>query len=108
MLYYSPQISASDNTDAITRVSIFIHLTNIYSMLVQLKIQYGTSIAYPTSCIGSHVSTIPNHITGNKTRSRTRGIVALCGTFGFDLDMFDLSVYDRSLYQELVSIYRVI
>ena len=48
MLYFSPQIWASDNTDAMVRV----------------KVQYGTSLLYPARCIGAHVSTVPNHITG--------------------------------------------
>ena len=49
MLYYSPQIWCSDNTDA----------------LIRMKIQYGTSLAYPTRCVGAHISTVPNHITGS-------------------------------------------
>jgi alpha-galactosidase len=66
MLYFSPQIWCSDNTDAIAR----------------MKIQYGTSLAYPARTIGSHVSSIPNHITGNSSRLRTRTFVAMCGTYG--------------------------
>ena len=69
MLYFSPQIWCSDNTDA----------------LVRMKIQYGTSLAYPARCIGAHISGVPNHITGNTTRARTRGLVAMCGTFGFEV-----------------------
>ena len=52
MLYFSPQIWCSDNTDALTR----------------MKIQYGTSLAYPTRCVGAHISTVPNHITGSTVR----------------------------------------
>ena len=40
MLYFSPQIWCSDNTDAIER----------------LTIQFGTSLCYPPSCMGAHVS----------------------------------------------------
>eukprot|EP00981_Chlorochromonas_danica_P002005 scaffold413_cov176-Ochromonas_danica.AAC.1 len=71
MLYFSPQIWCSDNTDA----------------LVRMRIQYGTSLAYPARCIGAHVSAVPNHLTGNTTRLRTRGFVAMCGTFGYELDI---------------------
>ncbi len=67
MLYFSPQIWTSDNTDAIAR----------------MKIQYGTSLAYPASCVGAHVSAVPNHITGNITRARTRALVAMSGTYGY-------------------------
>ena len=48
MLYYTPQIWCSDNTDALDRI----------------KIQYGTSFGYPISAVGSHVSAVPNHQTG--------------------------------------------
>jgi alpha-galactosidase len=71
MLYYSPQIWTSDNTDA----------------LVRMKVQYGSSLVYPARTIGAHVSTVPNHITGNSTRLRTRAFVAMCGTFGYELDL---------------------
>lgn len=75
MLYYAPQIWCSDNTDAIDR----------------LEIQYGTSFIYPASSIGSHVSAVPNHQTGRITPMRTRGIVAMAGTFGYELDFGRLS-----------------
>jgi len=71
MLFFSPQIWCSDNTDSIAR----------------MKIQYGTTLAYPMCTIGAHVSSTPNHITGNTTRSRTRGFVAMCGTFGFEINL---------------------
>ena len=57
MLYYSPQIWCSDNTDAIDR----------------LKIQYGTSFGYPISAMGAHVSVCPNHQSGRTTPFETRG-----------------------------------
>ena len=70
MLYYTPQIWCSDDTDPIAR----------------LKIQKGTSYGYPISTMGSHVSAVPNHQTGRVTPLRTRGITAMSGTFGFELD----------------------
>jgi len=80
MLYYTPQIWCSDNTDAIDR----------------LEIQYGTSFAYPISSIGSHVSACPNHQTGRTTPLKTRGVVAMSGTFGFELDLEKLSKSDKN------------
>ena len=71
MLYYSPQIWCSDNTDAIER----------------LVIQHGTAIVYPLSAIGAHVSDCPNHIVGRTTPFETRGFIALAGTFGYELDI---------------------
>lgn len=70
MLCYHPQIWCSDNTDAINR----------------LKIQYGTSFGYPVSSMGAHVSVCPNHQTGRTVPLKTRGIVAMNGTFGYELD----------------------
>ena len=75
MLYYNPQIWCSDNTDPIAR----------------LKIQYGTSFGYPSCTVGTHVSASPNHQTGRKTPLNTRGIVAMSGTFGYELDLSKLS-----------------
>ncbi len=92
MLYYSPQIWCSDNTDA----------------LVRMKVQYGTSIAYPTRVVGAHVSTVPNHITGNITRLRTRGFVAMCGTFGFELDISNTTQKDLQMFVKYVKIYKKI
>ena len=71
MLYYSPQIWCSDDTDAIER----------------LQIQYGTSFGYPVSTMGAHVSAVPNHQTGRVTPLATRGCVAMAGTFGYELDL---------------------
>lgn len=70
MLYYSPQFWTSDCSDAAER----------------LFIQYGTSMCYPTSTMGAHVSAVPNHQTKRITSFETRGNVALSGTFGYELD----------------------
>lgn len=87
ILYYAPQGWASDNTDAIER----------------LKIQYGTSVVYPVSCIGSHVSAAPNHQTFRDTSLHTRGNVAYFGTFGYELDITKMSKEELSEMKEQVS-----
>lgn len=92
MLYYSPQIWCSDNTDAIVR----------------MRIQYGTSLVYPTRTVGAHISSVPNHLTGNVTRLRTRGFVAMSGTFGFELDLGALSARDQEMCRLLSDVYREI
>lgn len=84
MLYYSPQIWCSDNTDAIER----------------LAIQEGTALLYPVSTIGSHVSVCPNHTVGRDTPFETRGDVALFGTFGYELDVTKLSDAEKELVKE--------
>ena len=71
MLYYSPQIWCSDDTDAVER----------------LKIQESTAMIYPLSTMGAHVSDCPNHTVGRVTPFETRGHVALAGTFGYELDI---------------------
>lgn len=89
MLYFSPQIWCSDNTDS----------------LVRLKIQYGTSLLYPARIVGSHVSTIPNHITGNSIKLRTRGFTAMCGTFGYELDLSNSTSVEKKLFFKQTQIY---
>lgn len=79
MLYYMPQIWTSDNTDAMER----------------LKIQYGTSIVYPISSMGAHVSAVPNHQTGRVTSIGTRANVAFFGAFGYELDLNKISSRER-------------
>lgn len=71
MLYYAPQGWVSDDTDAVERV----------------KIQFGTSYAYPISSMGSHVSAVPNHQLMRVTPLKTRADVAYFGTFGYELDV---------------------
>ena len=80
MLYYTPQIWCSDNTDAINRT----------------RIQYGTSFFYPMSSMGAHVSAVPNHQTGRVTSLQTRGVVAMAGTFGYELNPALLTAEEKA------------
>ncbi len=64
MLSFSPQIWTSDNTDPIERLSI----------------QFGTSMCYPASTMGAHVS------ASRRAGYETKGDVALWGSFGYELD----------------------
>lgn len=89
MLYYSPQIWCSDDTDAIER----------------LAIQEGTALLYPLSCIGAHVSDCPNHIVGRTVPFQTRGHVALAGTFGYELDITKLSPEEKEQVKRQVEGY---
>ena len=86
MLYYTPQIWCSDNTDAIER----------------LTIQYGTSFGYPVSTMGAHVSAVPNHQTGRTTPFSTRSCVAMAGTFGYELDVTKLAEEERDQVREQI------
>ena len=89
MLYYSPQIWCSDDTDAIER----------------LTIQEGTALIYPLSAMGAHVSDCPNHTVGRTTPFATRGAVALAGTFGYELDITKISEEDRNQIPEQTKLY---
>ncbi len=86
MLYYTPQIWCSDNTDAIDRLSI----------------QYGTSFGYPISAIGSHVSHCPNDQTGRITPLETRATVAMAGTFGYELDTNEIKEEEIPVIQKQI------
>lgn len=90
LLYYAPQAWASDDTDAVER----------------LKIQYGTSMVYPLSSIGSHISAIPNHQVGRMTPIETRANVAYFGTFGYELDITKLSDEEKSKVKDQVSFFK--
>lgn len=89
MLYYSPQIWCSDDTDAIER----------------LKIQQGTAMVYPLSAIGAHVSDCPNHTVGRTTPFETRGYVALAGTYGYELDVTKIPKEDRDMIPGQIKMY---
>lgn len=90
MLYYHPEIWCSDNTDAINR----------------LNIQYGTSFGYPINTIESHVSVCPNHQTARTTPLNTRGVVAMDGILGYELDSTKLSKEQKQQCREQIDIYK--
>ena len=89
MLYYAPQIWCSDNTDAIER----------------FRIHYGTSFGYPMSSVSAHVSVCPNHQNGRVTPFKTRGICAMQGSFGYELDLSKLSEEDKAEARRQITVY---
>lgn len=90
MLYYCPQTWCSDDTDAHERTVI----------------QYGTSFFYPISTVGSHVSAVPNHQTGRMTSIQARGVVAMAGSFGYELDLNKLSEEEKQEVKDQVKTYK--
>lgn len=90
MLYYMPQTWTSDNTDAIAR----------------LKIQHGTSMVYPISSMGAHVSAVPNHQTHRETSLEMRGNVAMAGVFGYELDVTEMSEDEKAIVKQQVAFYQ--
>lgn len=92
ILYYMPQGWTSDDTDGVER----------------LKIQYGTSMVYPASCMTAHVSASPNHQTGRKTSLSFRGNVAMSGNFGYELNVAAMSDDEKALVKQQVALYKEI
>ena len=90
MLYYTPQIWCSDNTDAIDR----------------LRIQYGTSFCYPVSAVGAHVSVSPNEQNGRVTSLETRGTAAMSGTFGFEMDLGRCTPEERAVIRRQTAFFK--
>lgn len=90
MLYYTPQIWCSDNTDALDR----------------LQIQYGTSFFYPMSAMAAHVSAVPNHQTGRSISLQTRGIVAMTGAFGYELSLEKLTEEEKEQVKDQIRQYK--
>lgn len=92
MLYYMPQTWASDNTDAISR----------------LTIQYGASFIFPAITVGAHISASPNHQVGRKTSLTIRGHVAMSGNFGYELDLTKLTAAERAVVSRQIAFYKQI
>lgn len=90
MLYYMPQIWTSDNSDAVAR----------------LAIQYGTSLVYPPSTMGAHVSAVPNHQNGRITSLATRANIAMAGVFGYELDPTLLTPAEKDQISEQIKYYK--
>ncbi len=92
ILYYMPQIWTSDNTDALSRISI----------------QAGTTLVYPPSAMSCHVSAVPNHQTGRITPLAQRAFTAMAGTYGYELDMTKLSKEEIAQIAEYSNLYKKI
>lgn len=90
MLYYMPQTWTSDNTDAVAR----------------LKIQYATSLLFPISSMGAHVSAVPNHQVNRHTSLAMRGNVAMSGNLGYELDLTQLSSTEKRELAEQINFYK--
>lgn len=92
MMYYMPQTWTSDDTDAIER----------------LAIQEGTSLIYPTISMGAHVSQVPNHQIGRVTPLNTRGVVAMQGNFGYEMDLSALGSAEKQEIKDQIDQFKLI
>jgi alpha-galactosidase len=89
LIAWAPQAWTSDDTDAVER----------------LAIQWGTSIPYPLSSMGAHVSAVPNHQTGRLTPIGFRAAVAMFGAFGYELDPTALTDDEKAEVRRQVAFY---
>jgi alpha-galactosidase len=85
MLQYYPQYWVSDNTNPIDR----------------LKLHYGTSFVYPTCTMGAHVSKNNPFVP-----LKTKAVVSMCGTFGYELDATHLSEEEIAICKEQSDLFR--
>lgn len=85
MLHYYPQYWVSDNNNPIDR----------------LKLHYGTSFVYPTCTMGAHISD-----SGKFIPLETKAVVAMCGTFGYELDATHLSKKQQNICRKQSSLFR--
>ncbi len=90
MLFYSPQIWASDDSDAVER----------------LKIQYGTSLVYPLDAISAHVTAVPNDQVKRRTSLAMRNNVARFASLGYELDPNQLSEAEQQQIKADIVSYR--
>lgn len=89
MLYYSPQIWTSDDSDPIER----------------LKIQWGTSMLYPLHAIVNHVSSVKNHQTGRITNLDFKASVAYFGNFGYEINFSELNDSEKAQIAKQMEFY---
>ena len=90
ILAFAPQAWTSDDTDAVER----------------LRIQWGTSLAYPVSSMGAHVAAVPNHQVGRVTPLATRAAVAFFGAFGYELDPTALTADERRAVVDQIAFFK--
>jgi len=90
MLAFAPQAWTSDDTDAFER----------------LRIQWGTSLAYPLSSMAAHVTGVPNQQVGRSVPLATRAAVAFFGVFGYELDPVALTGDERTQVAAQIAFYK--
>ena len=87
---YFNEVWTSDNTEALSRT----------------RIQYGTSLFYPATVMGSHVSATPNHQTGNITPIKFRFDIACAGRLGMELQPKLMDDAEKRFARKAVASYK--
>ena len=89
-LRYFDEFWTSDNTEALSRA----------------RIQYGTSLFYPAVAMGSHVSAVPNHQTGNVTPIKFRFDRAGAGRLGMELQPKQMTDAEKEFARRAIASYK--
>ncbi len=89
MLYYSPQIWLSDNTDPYARAYI----------------QYGATYGYPTSSLSCHV-TKGKGTSQRESTYKFRYLVSSMGAYGYELDLSKLTPQEKAELNEYSKAYQ--
>lgn len=74
--------------------------------LVRTRIQYGTSLFYPANVMGSHVSDVPNHQTGNITPMKFRFDIACAGRLGMELQPKKMTDSEKAFAKRAIESYK--
>lgn len=90
ILYYSPQIWPSDDSDAAERIDIMT----------------GTLLAYPLSTFSNHVSAVPNSQVRRNTSLKFRQDLASFGPLGYELDLNQLSSDEKEQINDQIDWYK--
>ncbi|WP_348636401.1 alpha-galactosidase [Lactobacillus kefiranofaciens] len=90
IMFYSPQIWPSDDSDAAER----------------LDIMSGTMLAYPLSAFSNHVSAVPNGHVRRITSLKFRQDVASFGPLGYELDLNALSFPQKQAIHDQIEWYK--
>eukprot|EP00667_Euglena_gracilis_P003193 EG_transcript_3201 len=90
LFYFMPQAWSSDNTDFLDR----------------LRIQHGSSLAYPPRSTTAHVSAVPNHQTGRASPFHARAVLAMLGGMGFELDLSKMSEEEKAQAARFIQLYK--
>lgn len=90
ILFYSPQIWPSDDSDAVERLTILS----------------GTTLAYPLSAFSNHVSAVPNDQDRRVTSLALRQAVCDFGPLGYELDLNKLTSNEKKNIKKNVAFYK--
>jgi alpha-galactosidase len=90
VLEYHEEFWPSDNTDPYTRIPL----------------QFATHLFFPAKATGTHVTTIPNHQTGQSSPLKLRCDVAMMGRMGVELQPANLNENELVFLKNAINNYK--